>query len=729
MRAPSLLFAPGRIGSLEIRNRIVMSPMTTGYATADGRPSDRLIAFLEARAHGGVGLITLEACTIDRRHREVPRSMHFSDDSVIEPHRELVQRMHAQGAAVQPQIVHPGPDGLAPFLEKIPSLGPSIVASYLTGVPSRALEAGEIPDIVTQYADAARRVRAAGYDGLELHAAHGYMLLGSFLSPWRNKRQDEYTGQTSAGRIKLIVEVVRAIKQAAGQDFPITLRISGYERVSGGRDIADTQRIAPVLAAAGVDAFHVSGGVIDRLTSQIVTGAHYPDAHNAAAAAAVRSAVDVPVMVVGRIHTPELAERVLVRGQADFVVMGRPLLADPELPNKALARAAPTNQAQARVRDGRLRLRLRDRSARADPIRRCISCQNCIDSMEVGRMECAVNAFAGRELELPCEPAREPRHVLVVGSGPGGLESARIAAMRGPRVTLMEQERYLGGALVLAAAVHPENEPLLTWLIDRVRRSPVDLKLGERADTDAVRRLGCDAVIVATGGRLATPSVTGDHLPHVVSAADLRRLASGALPHGAWPGLPGWQRLALAGIRVLSPALQPFVTSHRIRKVAQLIMPFGECVAIVGGDLAAVELAEFIAQSGRRVHVLEAAEQIAPEVGLKRRTEHMDRLDRLGVAVHTGVEVRSIEVGGVEIAPSLPVEGHASSPSHASGACRRVAADHVILAGATRPDTSLADALRASLGDTVDVHTVGDCTGLGLIRKAIVEAAQVATAL
>ena len=339
----SQLFTPTHIGSMRLGNRLVMSSITTTYASDALLPSDRLIEFLEERARGGVGLITLEACTIDRRHREVPRCMHFASDDVIPAHRALTDRIHAFQAAgssepvkVQPQLAHPGPDGLAPQLEGIPSVGPSVVPSTLTGTPCRPLASEEIRSIAADFGRAARRVRDAGYDGLELHAAHGYMLLGSFLSPLRNRRDDAYTGATDEGRTRMILEVLGEIRTQAGSDFPVTLRISGYERAAGARSLTDTARIAPLLAKAGTDCFHVSGGVIDRLTSQIVTGDSYAPAHNVAAAAAVKRVVDVPVMTVGRIHDPALAEEILARGDADLIAMARPLLADPEFPSAAL---------------------------------------------------------------------------------------------------------------------------------------------------------------------------------------------------------------------------------------------------------------------------------------------------------------------------------------------------------------------------------------------------------
>ncbi len=662
MSALSTLFSPIRIGSLELRNRLVMSPMETGFGTREGLPSARTLAYFEARAKGGVGLITLGACTVDPRHKEVPRSLHFGSDDVVDAHRALTESIHAHGARVQPQLVHPGPDSLAPVLSGTASLGPSVIPHYLTGTPCRELGSVEIPALVDQFRAASRRVREAGYDGIELHAAHGYMLLGSFLTPWRNRRTDAYSGATLAGRVRLVLEVVRAIKHELGAEFPLTLRLSGFEHVPGGRSLEDTQRMAPELVAAGVDALHVSGGVIDPLTTQMVTGSSFGDAHNLAAAAAVKRVVDVPVMVVGRIHDARLAERILRKGQADLIVMGRPLLADPELPAKAQA-------------------------GRFAEIRRCISCQHCIDSMERGRASCAVNPFAGREAELVPKPAQRAKRVLVVGAGPGGLETARLCARRGHRVTLYEREARLGGALTMAAAVHAENQPFLDFLRGEIARLGIEVHLGRTLDADAVAALAPDAVVVATGGRVSAPKIPGDDQRHVVTGAKLRERLGGRLGR--------------------------FVRPDRIRLATRLWMPLGRRVAIIGADLAAIELAEFLAERGRSVAVLETRDGIAPEVGPKRRAEQMERLDRRGVSVNTGVEIERIAREGVLL-------------RRARGAPALVPADSIILAGSLEPDTSLYEALR---GRVPELHAVGDCTGLGLIRKATEEAARVACVL
>lgn len=681
------LLEPITLGTLRLKNRMVMAPMTTNYGNEDQTPSDRLIAFLEERARGGVGLITVEVCTVDVKQKYQPQSLTLGSDEFIPSHRRLTEALHAYDVKVQPQVTHPGPESMSGFYFGEMPVAPSATTGACTGLPARELKIDELDGIIEAYAQTARRAREAGYDGIELHAAHCYMLLGTFLSPLKNKRMDEYGADTPENRTRLLVRVLRRIKAVAGKDFPITLRISGFERIPGGRDAANTAAIAPLLVEAGVDAFHVSGGVSDPMVSQMICGPEYPDGYNLPAAEAIKRVVDVPVMVVGRFLDPEFAEQALQDNRADMIVMGRPLLADPQLPNKVAA-------------------------GQFDRIRRCISCQNCIDSMFLwpmdARMNCAVNPATGREQTFNTAPAKNRKHVVVVGAGPAGMEAARVACERGHRVTLIDKRRRLGGTLVLASTVHSDNERLLTYLTREIRRLPIKVILGASADPESVRALAPDEVVVATGARLQLPAIPGIDSPCVLTGADLRELTQGTAPTS---GVIGWP--LRVSLKSAGPLVDRHLTPARLRRAANLWLPVGRRVVIIGGDLAAIEVAEFLAKRGRVVSVLEQGPTLAPEIGPKRRLEHEKRLEKLGVSLSTHCTISHIENGAAILALS-------------NGAQRSVTADTIVVAGEPVADTALYDALNDS---GLSCHLAGDAGGLGLIVKAMFEGHQIASAI
>jgi NAD(H)-dependent 7beta-hydroxy-3-oxo-delta4-cholenoic acid oxidoreductase len=329
------LFSPVRIGGLELKNRIAMAPITTNWAPADGTVSQQQIDFWEERAKGGVGLIIFESVTVDESFPYIMQSVGLWDDGLIPAFKKFVDAMHAYGAAVAPQVSHPGPESFS-WIKGIQPVGPSPVVNMLSGQPCRELSADGIPAIAEQYGEAARRAREAGCDAVEIHAAHAYMLAGAFLSPLRNRRADEYGGNVE-GRLRFLLMALESVRERAGADFPVILRISGDEHHPEGRDLQETLDIAPRLVAAGVDCFHVSGGVVPEGFWRVLPPTGTDFGLNTAEAAALKQVVDVPVMVVGRITEPEMAEEIVAGGRADMVALGRPLLADPRWPEKAAA--------------------------------------------------------------------------------------------------------------------------------------------------------------------------------------------------------------------------------------------------------------------------------------------------------------------------------------------------------------------------------------------------------
>jgi len=471
------LFSPIKIGAMEVKNRIAMAPMTTNWAPADGSVPDKMIDYLEARARGGVGLIIFETVTVDERFPYIMQSVGLWDDSLIPGFKRFVDAIHAHGAKLAPQISHPGPESFS-FIKGIQPVGPSPALCKTSGQVCRELAIEEIAPIVEQYGEAARRARDAGCDAIELHAAHSYMLAGSFLSPLRNKRIDSYGGTTD-GRLRFLLEVLGSVKAKAGPDFPVILRISGDEYLPGGRTLEDTLYIAPKLVEAGVDAFEISGGVQPELTWRVIPPTGTPLGLNVPAAAAVKQVVDVPVMVVGRINNPLLAEDILQKGHADITVMGRALLADPELPNKAA-------------------------EGRFDDIAPCAACGlGCVgEQMKMRPMTCVINPSVGREKEMPLVPATNRKKVLIAGGGPGGLEAARVAAVRGHEVTLCEKGAKLGGQLN-AAAMAPTKQEIALWiqyLVTQVEKAGVRVELNQEVTAQLIDERKPDVVIVATGG-------------------------------------------------------------------------------------------------------------------------------------------------------------------------------------------------------------------------------------
>jgi NAD(H)-dependent 7beta-hydroxy-3-oxo-delta4-cholenoic acid oxidoreductase len=500
------LFSPLRIGSLEIRNRIAMAPMATDFADEEGRVSRKLIDYHAARARGGVGLVIMEVTGVDAQFPYMPRTVGLWSDDLVPGYRQLVDAVHAHGAKLFPQVAHPGPDSLSALLTGVEAVGPSEgIVNDITKTPCRALAGEEIPAVIEQYAATSRRARDAGCDGVEIHAAHSYMLLGSFLSPLRNRRTDAY-GASVEGRMRLPLEVIRAVRRAVGPGFPVVLRISGDEIVEGGRGLQEVLATAPLFVAAGVDAFHVSSGAYPDLSWRVIPPTGTPPGLNVPLAAALKKAVSVPVLVVGRITSPAQAEDILARGDADMVVLGRALLADAEFPRKA---------AEGRV----------------DEIAPCIGCGlGCVVAREQGGdTTCLVNPLVGRESEVTAVPAARPRRVLVAGGGPAGLMAAAVAAERGHAVDLYEREPRLGGLYNLATVAPGKQEltRVVAHLQGRAARAGVRFRLGQEVTADLLGRERPEVLVVATGSDPCGPVLPGMEGSGVLCA---REIMSGRTP-------------------------------------------------------------------------------------------------------------------------------------------------------------------------------------------------------
>ncbi len=581
------LFEPISIGSMELKNRLVMPPMCTNYASESGAVTGRLIDYYVERAKGGVGFIIVEAATIDSSVGKIINcQLCVDDDKFIPGLSDLTEAVQARDAKIALQIHHGGRQAQSKFNQgRTPISASNVPFIDIYGTPPgsvlsnpQPLTIEEINVIVEKFGEAANRAKIAGFNAVEIHGAHGY-LIAQFLSPYTNKRTDAYGGNFD-GRMRFALEIIQRVREKAGQDLPISFRLSADEYVNGGITLELAKKIAKKLEEAGVDLLNISGslGETDHMCNAPMA---IPRGYLVHLAEAIKRIVKIPVITVGRINDPRFAERILIDGKADLVAIGRALIADPEWPLKAF--------------EGRL-----------DDIRKCIACNyGCISRWSIGlRVKCTLNAEVGRERDYDPTPGK-PRRVLIVGGGPAGMEAARVTALRGHEVTLFEKAERVGGQLNLAI-IPPYKQELrniLQYFETQLRKLRVKTELGREVTPQLVKEVNPDVVIAATGANQLPPTFQVIENSNVVTA---------------------WDVLALNA------------------KV-------GEKVIIAGGKQTGCETAEFLAEKGKDVTIIVGFRELAADMETETRYLLLQRLSMAGVNFVYNSRIKEVKADSVTV--------------------------------------------------------------------------------
>ncbi len=628
----SILFDPYRLGSVELRNRIVFAPMNTGYEE-NGMVTGRSLAFYERITRGGVGLIVLGDCSVQPAMTPTPG---IYDNRFLPGLRQLVEKVHAQGGRIAAQLSQHEYDTV-----EIATIAKAqgreaaykqVREDYQKFANRATLE--QIHRIQDLYVSAALRAREAGFDMVQIQ---GDRLIGMFSSPVMNQRQDPYGG-TLENRARFALEVVAKIR-AAAPDLPIDYRLAlirGNPRTGGltlvgkgGPTLEESQKFAPWLVKAGVNSFLVCQANHSDIRNSVPPAGAAPYGCFIDLAWIVKQACGVPVAAGGRIIRPAMAESVLQQGKADLVALGRALLCDPEWPIKA-------------------------EEGRESEIRECIMCNRCVETYQAQKpLLCAVNGQTGGAVTMEITPANPPRQVVVVGGGPAGMEAARVAAVRGHSVTLIERSRSLGGQLRLATAApyKEEMKRITSFLTREMPRLWVDVRLGTEATVDLLRKLSPDLVIVAAG---AAP-------PQKVQGLEAEDTTS---HFDAW--------------EVLSGSAET-----------------GQNVVVVGGGMVGLDVAQVLALQGKVVTVIEMQERVGADVSPTVLPLILKNIQDAGIEILTNHRVVSLLSDGVVV--------------EAGGGKRVIQANSIVkAAGIRQPQKILLQALQAA---GIPFRAVGDCSG------------------